>query len=189
MRRQSYGSVIICALLLSVPAQSDSRELPETYQLRYWEGLVQYFETDTYFVSVTISDGFETPDHTVSIVGKSQDFQTSVPLGLQSGHYPVIEDITKVSLCDQDLIVVDFRWPLNGEILVSAYERLFVTVSHGALVASLNDSMSAKINGLFPAENMKLFYNVTCEERLTFVPKPHEAFVGGGIILTDRPGH
>lgn len=189
MKLQGQIALLICLLCSSAFTPLHARDLPGSYQLKYWQEFVQYFETETYIASLTFSDGNVTPDHTVSIISKSTGFQTTVPLGLQGNEAPVIEDITEVSLCDLRLLVVDFRWPLGGEILVNAYERLFVDTSNGTLVATLDDVMSSKINGWFPAENMKLFYEVECDQELRFKPKPHEAFRDGGIIILDRPGH
>lgn len=166
-----------------------ARDLPDSYQLRYWQDFEQHFETEAYLVSLTLSDGNEIPDHTVAITAKDTAFQTKVSLGLQGGETPVIDDITQMSLCDLDLLIIDFRWPLGGEILVNHYERLLVDRTTGALAATLDDVMSSKINGWFPAENIKLFYEIVCDQELQLTPRPHEAFEGGGVIIKDRPGH
>ncbi|MEP0521353.1 MAG: hypothetical protein ABJO09_16060 [Hyphomicrobiales bacterium] len=186
MRHFQYLIAFLCIVSSCILAHS---KMPETYQLKYWEGFVQYFETETYVVALTISDGFEVPDHTVSITAKLQDFKATIPLGLQGPHNPAIEGIVPVSFCGQDFLVVDFRWALNGEILVNSYERLFIEIQSRTLAASLDDVMSSRINGWFPAENIAVFYDITCGEEPKFTPKPHTVFDGGGVILTDRPGH
>lgn len=167
-----------------------SQELDGDYELRTRSEGVQSFATADYQVSLTLSDPNAVDDHIVSIVARDGEFRTRVPLGVQAGEVPTIEGITEVTLCQTgEYLVIDVRWPLTKEILGYAYERLVVSRAGGRLSASLFDTISVQMGGLFPAEHLKLFYVIDCTDGVAFEPRPFEAFEGGGLILKDRPGY
>ena len=167
-----------------------SHELDGNYELRIQKEGVQSFATAEYQVSLILSDPNAVDDHIVSIVARADAFRARVPLGVQAGEVPTIEGITEVTLCQTNTyLVVDVRWPLTKEILGYAYERLVVDRADGRLSASLFDTISVQMGGLFPAEHLNLFYIIDCTDGVAFKPRPFEAFEGGGLILKEQPGH